>query len=334
MTAGYVLRRVGVFFIVLWAAASINFVLPRLAPGDPVRSRLAESQVTGVINQSGVNAMVKAYDQQFGLDKPVFVQYLRYLWNCLHFDFGFSIASYPTRVADLIGAAIPWTAVLLLVSTLIAFVAGSLLGALAAWPRAPRWVRYISVPLMGLSSVPYYLIGLVLIYLFAVLLPIFPSSGGYSVGSAVAVDGSFLADAASHSILPALSIVISAIGFWALSMRGMMVSTSGEDFITFAEAKGLRAARIFFRYGVRNAILPQVTHLALSLGTIVSGSIIVEVVFGYPGVGTLLFKAVTGQDYFVVYGIVFIVVLAIASTTLVIDLVYPLIDPRITYRRS
>jgi peptide/nickel transport system permease protein len=144
----------------------------------------------------------------------------------------------------------------------------------------------------------------------------------------------FILDVARHAVLPALSIILAASGFWALGMRGMMVTTEGEDYMTMAEAKGLPWGWIFYRYAVRNAILPQVTALAIALGHIVSGSVLVEAIFGYPGIGTLLFKAISGSDYFVIYGVVFIVILAIGLATLIIDLIYPFLDPRISYRRT
>jgi peptide/nickel transport system permease protein len=187
---------------------------------------------------------------------------------------------------------------------------------------------------LTLSAVPYYLLGLVLVYFFAFKFKVLPLSGGYQVGTEPGYNLSFILDAIKHSLLPGLSIVLAQIGFWAIAMRGMMVMTEGEDFMTYAEAKGLPPRTVFFRYGIRNAILPQATALALSLGGIVSQSVLVEVVFGYPGIGTLLYQAISGFDYFLIYGIVFLVIVSIGLATLVLDLIYPLLDPRITYRRQ
>jgi peptide/nickel transport system permease protein len=203
-----------------------------------------------------------------------------------------------------------------------------------AWPRAPRALGYLVAPLLTLSSVPYYLLGLVLVFLFSIEQRWFPLSGGYTTGTIPSFTPAFVLDVVHHSLLPALSIVAAAVGFWALGMRGMMVTTEGEDYMLMAEAKGLPDRLIFFRYAVRNAILPQFTSLAIALGTVVSGSVLVEVVFGLPGIGTLLYKSITGSDYFVIYGIVFIIIFAIALATLIIDLVYPLLDPRIRYRST
>jgi peptide/nickel transport system permease protein len=328
----YVGWRLVQFVVILWGAATLNFFIPRLAPGDPIRERLLSMTRNGSISQESINQMVQAYDQQFGLDQPLPVQYVRYLWGALHLDFGYSLSQYPARASQLIVAALPWTIGLLLISTVLAFVLGTILGALLAWPKSPHVLHYLVAPLLMLSSVPYYLLGLVLIYLLAISVRWFPISGGYTTGNIPTLSLGFILDIAHHTILPALSIVLAAVGFWSLGMRGMMVTTEGEDYMTMAEAKGLPDGWIFYRYALRNAILPQFTSLALALGTVVSGSVLVEVVFGLPGIGTLLYKSITGSDYFVIYGIAFMIVFAIALATLLLDLVYPLLDPRISYR--
>jgi len=332
--ARYAIRRVGVFLLVVWAAATLNFFLPRLAPGqDPVRARLGAVAASGG-SVSGIEELVATYQKKFGLDQPIWRQYVRYIADYARFDFGYSLASYPARVTDLIGRALPWTMVLLLVSTLIAFVVGTLAGALLGWARSPRWLGHLFMPFLTLSAIPYYLLGLVLVYFLAFRHRIFPISGGYTIGTQPGLNWDFIVDAARHSLLPALSIVLAQLGFWALGMRGMMVMTEGEDYMTYAEAKGLPPRTIFFRYGLRTAMLPQTTSLALALGGIVSQAVLVEVVFGYPGVGTLLYRAIAGFDFFLIYGIVFLVVVTIGLTTLVLDLIYPLLDPRITYQRQ
>ncbi|MGH2534483.1 MAG: ABC transporter permease [Thermomicrobiales bacterium] len=330
----YAIRRVGIFFLIVWAAASLNFFLPRLAPGqDPVRARMGQLAATGAAT-SGIEEMVASYQKRFGLDEPLYIQYVRYIGDYARFDFGYSLALYPSRVIDLIGRALPWTLSLLLISTIIAFALGTLAGALLGWQRSPTWLGHLFMPFLTLSAIPYYLLGLVLIYFLAFEVNAFPLSGGYSVGGEPGLSIAFIRDAVNHSILPAFSIVLAQIGFWALGMRGMMVMTEGEDFMTYAEAKGLAPRTVFFRYGIRNALLPQTTALALQLGGIVSQSVLVEVVFGYPGIGTLLYRAISGFDYFLIYGIVFLVIVSIGLTTLILDLVYPLLDPRITYHRQ
>jgi len=330
----YLARRLLQFGAVLWGAATLNFFIPRLAPGNPVRDQLTQMASQGGYLQVGIEEMVKSYDQQFGLDQPLWLQYVRYLGSVVQLDFGYSLSQFPVRVITLIQAALPWTIGLLLASTLVAFLVGTLLGAFIGWTRSPRALRYLVLPLLVFSSIPYYLLGLLLVYALAVTHPVFPLSGGYSISSVPSFSVPFALDILRHSLLPAFSIVLAGMGFWGLGMRGMMVTTEGEDFMLFAEAKGLKGARILLRYAVRNAILPQFTSLAIALGHIVSGSVIVEVVFGFPGIGSLLVKAISGSDFFLLYGIVFMIILAISIATLLIDLAYPLLDPRIAYRST
>jgi peptide/nickel transport system permease protein len=278
--------------------------------------------------------MVKAYQAKFGLDQPLSVQYVRYLTDTFRLDLGYSLANYPARVSRMIGNAMPWTLGLLLVATLLGFGVGTLMGALVAWPRAPRILRGPVVPLMALSAIPYYLMGLVLLYLLGLRLGLFPLFGGYTPGTLPGVSLSFAFQVLHHSLLPALSIVLASVGFWGLGMRGMMVSTVGEDYVTFAEANGVRASTIFLRYALRNAFLPQFTALGLSLANVVTGQVLVEVVFAYPGVGALLFQAIQASDYTVINGVVFVTILAIGLVTMLMDLAYPLLDPRISHQRS
>jgi peptide/nickel transport system permease protein len=330
MRIGYVLRRLGVFLLIIWAAATINFAIPRLSPVDPIREALLQVTSMGA-SQAGMDVLTKTFAARFGLDQPVWKQYVNYMVDSAQMNFGFSITFFPTRVGDMILVALPWTIVLVGVATLITFVVGTVVGAFMAWPRAPGPVRVLGPPLLTLSAIPYYLLGLILIYLFAFVTKAFPLGGGYSVGLTPSLSPPFLLDALRHSILPALSIVLADLGGWALGMRGMMVTVQGEDFMTLAEAKGLNPNRVFFRYGVRNAILPQITSLALAIGRVVSGAVLVEVVFAYPGVGNLLYQAIRTFDYFVIYGVVFMVIVAIGLATLILDLLLPVLDPRITY---
>lgn len=335
MSAAYVVRRVLLFFVVVWAATTFIFFLPKMAPGrNPVMERIGMMVATGGVNTGGLQQMVEAYQKKFGLDKPLWEQYLTYLSDISHLDFGYSLMLYPTKVVDVIWTAMPWTIGLLSVATLIAFALGTILGGLLAWPRAPRLIQYLLPPLFTFSVVPYYLLGLILAYILAFRLRIFPMSGSSQYGVVGSFSLGFVLDVLYHSILPALSIVLASVGFWALGMRAMMVSISGEDYMLFAEAKGLRSKRIFLGYGMRNALLPQTTTLALSLGTILSGALLVEIVFGYAGMGAVLFRAVTAFDYFTIYGVVFFIIVGVAFATLVLDLTYPLLDPRIRYQKN
>ncbi len=328
----YLLKRLGVFFIVIWVAATLNFLIPRMAPVDPVRERLLQAVSFGGAGKTNMEKVVASYEERFGLNQPLWKQYLNYLGDIVRLDFGISIANFPAKVIDIILRALPWTIGLLVLSTLLAFAIGTILGALIAWPKAPSTLQFLIAPLLTLSAVPYYLLGLILVYFLAFTLKWFPLSGGYTLGSIPQLNLAFLGDAVYHSILPALSIILASLGTWALGMRGMMISGWGEDYITFAEAKGLPERQIFLRYALRNALLPQTTALALSMGYVVSGAVLVEVVFGYPGVGTVLFRAIQTFDYFVIYGVVIMLILAIGLVTLMMDLIYPLLDPRIVYQ--
>lgn len=334
MTVAYVGRRVGVFFLVVILAVTINFLVPRLRSTNPVEARMNEFAQQGGGNAANMKQLIAIYNEKFGLDKPLWQQYINYWRDVARLDLGTSIAFYPGSVRDEILRAAPWTIGLLAVSTLLAFSVGTILGALLAWPNTGRLFSIFVPVLMTLSAIPYYLLGLVLIYLLALVWPILPSAGAYSSGARLALTWPIVFDIVRHAILPAASIVLAGVGFWGLGMRAMMITTLGDDFMTMAHAKGLRPRTIFFRYSLRNALLPQVTGLAISLAGIMSGAILVEVVFAYPGVGFLLFRAISGNDYFVIQGVTLFVILSVGLALLLLDLLYPLLDPRIQLRRS
>jgi peptide/nickel transport system permease protein len=330
----HIARRFAVFLVIVWLAGSLNFFLPRISGQDPVRMKLlAEAQLGGHI-QAGIEDMIREYNEKFGLNRPLWQQYVTYLGDTMRLDFNYSIANYPRTVRDMIAEALPWTIGLLGLTTLLSFGIGTFLGALLAWPGAPRWMRYVMPPLWALHAIPFFLLGLILMYLLAFQWTLLPIFGGYSAGTTPAISIKFILDVMAHATLPALSIVLVATGGWALGMRGMMVTTMGEDYVTFAEAKGLRSSTIFLRYCVRNAILPQTTALALALGQILSGAVLVEVIFGYPGIGALLFQAIRENDHFLIQGIVFTVIVALGLATFILDVMYPWLDPRISYQRS
>ena len=333
MQLAYIARRFGVFLLIVWLAASLNFFLPKLSGQDPVRTKLLQSAQLGGYVHQGIEEMAREYDKRFGLDRPLWRQYLTYLSDTTRLEFNYSIANYPRTVRQLIAEALPWTIGLLGTTTLLSFGIGTLLGALLAWPGAPHWMRYLMPPLWALHAIPFFLLGLILMYLLAFQVQLLPIFGGYTAGAIPSLSIGFVLDVIAHALLPAMSIVLVATGGWALGMRGMMVTTMGEDYVTFADAKGLKSSTIFLRYCVRNAILPQTTALALALGQILSGAVLVEVIFGYPGIGALLFQAIRENDFFLIQGIVFTVIVALGLATFVLDVVYPWLDPRISYRR-
>ena len=333
MTLDYFLKRVFQFFVIAFLAATINFFFPRMSGQDPIQQKLLQLQAQGVsVSSEEAAGLIETYNKKFGLDQPLWRQYLNYLGDMARFDFGVSISNYPATVISMLNRAIPWTVGLLLTATLISFTVGTIVGALLAWGKAPFFLRVVFPAFFTFSAVPFYLMGIVLLYVFAFKIPIFPLFGGFSTEKIPEASLSFAWDIIHHSILPALSIVLAQVGFWAMGMRSMMVTIQGEDYMLQADAKGLKGPRIFYRYAMRNAILPQITGLALSLGTIISGAILVEVVFSFPGVGSVLLLAVRGFDWFVIQGVVFLVIISVAFTMLIIDLIYPLLDPRINYR--
>ncbi len=314
VSADYLLRRVALFFAVALMAATVNFFFIPLGlrPGG---QSVSLSQV---------------YKARFGVERPLWRQYIGFIGDTARLDFGRSRAGR-TPVIKMLRAAVPWSIGLLATATVLSFMLGSLSGALLGWGRAPRWLRGLFPVFFTFSAVPFYLLGMILLYVFSFQLYVLPLFGGYSVENVPQFTLAFAIDILRHALLPAAAIVLAQIGFWALGMRSMMVTIRGEDFIQQAEAKGLTGGRIFFRYGLRNALMPQTTQLAVTLGHIISGAILVEVVFSYPGVGTLLLKAIRNFDTFVIQGVIFMIIATIALAMLVIDLVYPLLDPRINY---
>lgn len=322
------------FVLTVWIGATLIYIIPRLMPGDPVGAMIGRMTAAAgrVENQAEI---IAAWRARFGLDDPPLTQYFRYLGNLVRGDLNYSLANFPSNVSDLIARSLPWTIGLLGVATLFSFILGNTIGALMGWRRTPKIIKSFIPMTLIFTSVPFFMLGLLLIYVFVYGLKIFPPPGGGA--ATLNVGGGFSLETlwriVQRSTLPALSIIIASMGFWALGMRGMMITTDGDDFLILAQAKGLRPRRIFFRYSVRNAILPQVTALALSMGSIVAGSILVEFIFSYPGTGYLLYLGISNGDYTLIQGVVFVLIAATAFAVLLIDLLYPFIDPRITYQK-
>jgi len=318
------------FFLVVFVSASFNFLIPRLAPGNPIgaiTSRMSQASA-GIENGQ---AMFEAYRKRFGLDEPIFLQYVKYMWNTVRFDFGVSLSAYPATVWEIIQPAIGWSIGLIGVSVLITFALGITIGALLAWKGTPGLVRAV-LPLTMIGGVlPYYLLAMLLLYVFAFTTRLLPMSGAYDSGVPREFAGPYISSIARHAILPALSIILTSVGTWALTMRGLIVNTIGEEYMLLAEPKGLSKRRILWWYSVRNAIPPQLTHLAIALGYVVSGAILVEIVFSYPGLGYQLYMSIVNSDYTVIQGITLILAVTVGFCVLIIDLIYPRLDPRVTY---
>jgi peptide/nickel transport system permease protein len=327
----YIGNRFLQFLLIIFIAMSLTFLLPRVIPGDPIREALTVKAAAAGRQNVDIQAWVKTYNDRFGLDQPLWKQYLNFWWDMIHLDFGFSLFDYPATVVSKIKAAIPWTLGFMSVAILVAFLFGTTLGALLAWPNSPRWVQGMVPILMVVSAIPFYLFSLALIWIFAVEFRVLPPGGAYDPTLILRWEWKTVWNIIQHAILPMAAIVVFLVGANALSMRATMVSILGEDYITFAQAKGLPDRNIFLRYGVRNALLPQITGLAISFGLILGGGVLIETFFNYPGIGSLINGAVNTKDYFVINGTVAIMVLFAATALLIVDIIYPLIDPRIRY---
>lgn len=333
MSVTYLLKRVGLFVLVVWLGVTINFFLPRLAPGDPIQEYLGQLAQAGMFVGDPSAGFVEEYRAKFGLDKPLWEQYINYWIDVSQFNFGLSVVDYPVEVTRVIRAALPWTLGLLTTATLIGFVLGTLFGALmiaapGRWKRLLAWTTPI---VMVVHSIPYFLLGIVLIALFAFTWAVFPLGGGYTLGESPEFSLSGLFTIVKHAFLPALSLVAVAAGGWAIVMRSMIVIVQGEDYVQMSRAMGLKPWRVFYTYQVRNALLPQITFLALSLGFIVSGSALVEVVFVYPGIGTILLDAITVKDLPLLQLILLVVIIVVTLFLILLDVVYPILDPRIRH---
>ena len=329
MSVKLIIRRLAFLVMVIWAASTITFFIPRMSERNALRERFADLARTGGFAPADLEKIIASYSKQFGLDKPLIQQYFDYMWGVLHLDFGYSLGKYPLTVMQLIEQSLPWTIGLLLVTTVLSFIIGNLMGAIAAWQRAPRWMRAVATPFILLQGVPPVLMGVLLLFFVGFRLKWLPLGGAYSLGTIPSWSWDFIWDSALHQILPALALIFGSAGGWVLTMRGMGVTIQGEDYVNFAEHKGLGGVRIFRDYYLRNALLPQVTGFALALGTVVTSAIVVEGIFGLPGVGSVLNAAIRANDFPVIYGIVLLITIAVATLMVAAEFVYPLLDPRI-----
>jgi len=326
----YLMNRLVTLFLTVFIAATLIWIIPRLSPVDPADIMLSRMAAGGgsVANSEQILAQLRA---NFGLDDPLIVQYLKYLWNSLTLDFGLSTASFPTPVSQLIAAALPWTLGLMIVSLVITFGIGNLLGALMVWERSPNLLKVAIPAAMVFTSIPPILSGLLLMWVFSSQLRWFPFAGAYGLTVEPGWTWDFVQSVVYHGFLPALSIVVVTFGFWALGMRGLMITVQGEDYTKLAEAKGLKPRYILYKYMIRNAILPQITAFALKIGLLVAGQVLVERIFAYNGMGKLLYDAILNQDFPVIQGVSFVIILMTAVAVFLVDLIYPFIDPRIRH---
>ncbi|MFJ2143981.1 MULTISPECIES: ABC transporter permease [Micrococcaceae] len=320
----FLLRRLGFYLLAFWASITLNFLLPRLMPGDPVTRMLSRSQ------QRLEPQQVEALRTLMGVDGgPIIPEYFGYLSRVLTGDFGMSISRFPTPVSEVIASQLPWTLLLGLTSLIFAVILGNLLGILAAWRRG-GFLDSVAPPLLVfIGSFPYFWLAMGALYIFGINMGVAPMRHAFSVGLVPGFNLEFILDVAAHLVLPALTIVLVSLGGWMLGMRNTMIATNSEDYILMAEAKGLRPHRIMLNYAARNAMLPSVTSMGMSIGFIVGGALLTEVVFAYPGVGYQLLGAVQGLDYPLMQGMFLTITAAVLIANFLVDLVYVRLDPRV-----
>ncbi|HEX6291898.1 MAG TPA: ABC transporter permease [Herpetosiphonaceae bacterium] len=323
----YFIRRILFFLLTLWAAITLNFFIPRLQPGDP-----AEAIVRKIAGQNRAidPAQVAAIRAMLGTpDGNLFQQYVDYLGNLVRGEFGVSSSYFPYTVMEMIGQAILWTIALAGVTQVLGFIIGTLLGAFAAWRRNTAFDSIVSLGLTFLGTLPYYGIAMLMIYVFAFKLNWLPMGGGFSQTSTREYGWEYTGDILRHAILPALSILLTAPIGWVMGMRNNMIQTLGEDYTRLALAKGLSPWKVALRYSARNAIMPNVTGFAISLGGILGGLVFVEGLFNYPGMGRLLFEAVGNRDYPLMQTIFLFTTVGVLLANLIADLMYGWLDPRV-----
>ncbi|MGW1714670.1 ABC transporter permease [Streptomyces sp. NPDC002156] len=323
--ARVLLRRLGFYLATAAVAVTLNFVIPRLMPGDPasvILNKLAQRSQVNAATEKSIRALFGVPDQNLG------EQYLHYLSQLAHLDFGISTAYFPQPVGEMISQGLPWTLGLVSLTTVLAFLLGTALGIVSGARPGSRLDSVLAPLATFLGSMPYFWVATMLLLLLSVSLPVFPSQNGYDLNLEPGLNFTFVSSVIAHGFLPALTIVVSSIGGWLLGMRNMMITTVAEDYVSLAEAKGLSRWRILLAYAARNAMLPQVAGLAISIGTVVGGSLLAEAVFAYPGIGYLFYQAVVNLDYPLMQALFLIISLSVLVANFIADSVYVLLDPR------
>ena len=323
----YILRRLGFYIVAAWASLTLNFFLPRLMPGDPVTSIFAQFQ--GRMDPASIDAMREAYGLS---DDPLLQQYVAYVGSVLRGDFGISISYFPTPVIDVIGTGLSWTLLLGGLALILSFGLGNLLGVFGAWKRGGMIDSVLPPLLLLVGSFPYFWLASLALFYVGFQWDFAPLRHAYEAGLVPGWDWDFVLSVITHLLLPAATVVLVSVGGWMLGMRNTMISTLAEDYITLAEAKGLSQKRIMFAYAARNALLPNVTAFGMALGFVLSGALLTEIVFSYPGLGYQLVNAVRGLDYPLMQGIFLMITLAVLAANLLVDLLYIRLDPRVRRR--
>ena len=325
----HTLRRFGQFVLVVFIGINLTFLITHISPIDPVEASVSAMTAFSSSQPEAVELMRKSLKELYGLQGSLFDQYIVFWKRMLVADFGPSLSAFPTPVSTLIGRALPWTVGLLLVATVLSWVLGNFIGGLAGYYRNNRLLKLAGVIFMALNPVPYYIVAFILLIVFGYLCPILPLTGAYEMNMQPGYRLDFILSVVVHSLLPILSLVLVGIGGWFLGMRALVSNIVTEDYVVYAELGGVSRTRILASYVMRNALMPQITGLAIVLGSIFNGAIITEVVFGYPGLGRLLVSGVERGDYSLVLGVTTVSIVTVSAAVFLIDLIYPLLDPRI-----
>ena len=320
----FILRRAGFFLLTLWAAVTLNFFLPRLMPGNPAIAMMARFH--GRVTGQGLIALENLFGVNTHTSLPV--QYLHYLGDIVTGNFGTSLYFYPSSVSQVVRAAIPWTLGLVGVTTILAFVLGTVVGIISAWRRG-TWLDGVVPPVFVITSaIPYFWVGMMFILIFGIKLQWLPYTFAFDPTLTPGLNPAFIGNVLEHAVLPALALLLTTIGTWILTMRNNMVTTLAEDYVRMARAKGLPSSRIMLDYAARNAILPNLTGFAMSLGFVVGGAILIEYVFDYPGVGYMLLQAVQNEDYPLMQALFLLITVAVLVAILLADIATAIFDPR------
>lgn len=326
----YAIRRVLLYLVTMWGAFTVTFLFFRLIPGDPIQAFVSNLQQNYVYNVSAGNEVVQHYREVFGLQGNLFEQYLRYMYQIfVSHQLGPALLDFPEPAQVLILRALPWTIGLLGFSAVLAWVIGILLGALVGWRRNKPVSEFVTNIAIAFSHVPYYFVALMLMFIVAYRLAWLPSTAGYDASINPALTPAFIGSVIRHGFLPAISLVFIGVCNWMISTRMLIVTTLGEDYLTFADAKGLNPRHILTQYALRNCYLPQIVAFGISLGFIFNGNVLVEQLFLYPGVGNLLVQALGILDYDTIQGIVAMAIFGVLTANLIIDLLLPVFDPRV-----
>lgn len=328
----YLIPRLIQYFLVIFVGITAVFLIPRAMPADPVTRMITVLQSRGSgLDPETIDDMIADLTEMYGLEGSMLDQYFAFWGRLFRGDFGVSFFQYPTRVSDLIRTALPWTLGLLLTTTALGWVIGNILGGFAGYYSRRRWSRVLDVIAMIIRPFPYYIFAFILLILFGYVFQWFPIAGGAALGRQASFSWSYLKDVITHAFLPALSLILLGVMSWFQTMKLIVQNVNSADYVQYAKMGGLKESRIVNRYVIRNGMLPQITALALILGQIFGGALIVEIVFSYPGIGSLLYNAILTGDYNLIMGITVFSILAISTSILFIDLAYPLFDPRIRH---